>query len=225
MTAAVSFVIPVLNEEQRIGCLLRHLRQHFPHSETIVVDGGSNDATVARAMPLCTRLLLGERGRAQQMNLGGRAANGDYLCFLHADSCPGGGAASLSRELAGDPLWGFCRVRLGGRARVFRLIEWFMNLRSRATSVATGDQMLYLRRDLFEQTGGFDPIPLMEDVAYCKRLRRLAPPHIIPEAVLTSSRRWEQRGVVRTVLTMWSLRLAYCAGVSPARLWRYYYGS
>ena len=99
-----------------------------------------------------------------------------------------------------------------------------MNLRSRLTAVATGDQMLFLRRSEFERSGGFDNIPLMEDVAYCKRLRRLARPLVIQEPVLSSSRRWEQRGVVRTVLSMWGLRLAYVVGVSPARLWQYYYG-
>ena len=120
--------------------------------------------------------------------------------------------------------WGFCRVRLSGGRRAFRIIEWFMNQRSRLTSVATGDQMLFLRRSLFEDSGGFDDIPLMEDVAYSKRLRRVARPLIIPQPVQSSSRRWEQRGVARTVLSMWGLRLAYAMGVSPRRLWEHYYG-
>ena len=130
----------------------------------------------------------------------------------------------LQAYLATRPLWGFCRVRLDGTSAVFRVIEWFMNWRSRLTAVATGDQMLFLQRAVFEQTGGFDPIPLMEDVAYSKRLRRLARPLVIAEPVVTSSRRWQQRGVLRTVLPMWGLRLAYFAGVSPQRLWQYYYG-
>ena len=224
MTATIGFVIPVLNEQDRIADLLLQLRASFPNSELVVVDGGSIDRTVAAAMPLCTRLLVGEPGRASQMNLGGRASNADYLCFLHADSLPEVSCVSLQGYLAARPLWGFCRVRLDGARPVFRVIEWFMNLRSRLTAVATGDQMMFLQRALFEQTGGFDPIPLMGDVAYSKRLRRLARPAVIPEPVVSSSRRWEQRGVGRTVLSMWGLRLAYFAGVSPRRLWHHYYG-
>lgn len=224
MPAQVAFIIPVLEEERRIGGLLRTLRDHYPAAELVVVDGGSTDRTVAAAMPLCDQLLLGARGRATQMNLGGRVAAAEYLCFLHADTVPTVSAAQLAACFGSRPDWGFCRVRLSGRRPVFRVIERFINLRSRLSGIATGDQMLFLRRELFERTGGFDPLPLMEDVAYCERLRRLARPRVIPEPVVTSSRRWEERGVVATVLTMWSLRLAYCLGVSPNRLWHYYYG-
>ena len=106
----------------------------------------------------------------------------------------------------------------------FRIVEWFMNQRSRITAVATGDQMVFVQKTVFDESGGFDDIPLMEDVAYCKRLRRLQAPLIIQAPVLTSSRRWEEGGVVPTVLRMWLLRLAYFLGVAPATLWRYYYG-
>jgi rSAM/selenodomain-associated transferase 2 len=220
----VSFVIPVLNEGEGIATLLRDLRQRYPGSELIVVDGGSSDQTVAAALPLCDHLLSGQPGRASQMNLGGHAAQGEYIFFLHADSCPGISAQSLQSCLAGQPEWGFCRVRLGNDKAIFRVIEGLMNLRSRLTRVATGDQMLFLRRSLFERTHGFDAIPLMEDVAYCKRLRRLARPLVINMPVTTSARRWEERGVARTVVRMWMLRLAYFLGVPPARLWRHYYG-
>jgi len=224
MAASLAFIVPVLNEQGHIGDLLRRLKRDFPGSELIVVDGGSGDRTVARAMPLCDQLLLCEAGRAVQMNLGGHCAASDYLCFLHADSIPGVSMSQLRAYLADGPAWGFCRVALSGRRPVFRLIEWLANLRSSLTGVATGDQMLFMRRDVFDQTGGFEPIPLMEDVACSKRLRRLARPVVVREPVLTSSRRWEERGVVRTVLSMWGLRLAYFAGVSPRRLWRFYYG-
>ncbi len=223
MPTGIAFVIPVLNEQERIGALLRHLRTHFPRSELIVVDGGSDDATVARAMPLCNRLLLGETGRAAQMNLGANGTDADYLCFLHADSLPTVSPVRFEEYLADQPAWGFCRVKLSGRHRVFRLIAWFMNQRSALTRVATGDQMLFVRRQVFERTGGFDRIPLMEDVAYSKRLRRLGAPVVVREPVQSSSRRWEEHGVFATVLLMWSLRLAYWAGVSPQRLWRLYH--
>jgi rSAM/selenodomain-associated transferase 2 len=218
----LSFIIPTLDEQEGIVELLRRLRDRFPASELIVVDGGSGDDTVARAMPLCDQLLIGDRGRALQMNLGARVAAGDYLCFLHADSFPGCDESLLSWYLERGPGWGFCRVRLSGSHWLFRVIEWFMNHRSRLTRVGTGDQMLFLSRDLFRETGGFDAIPLMEDVAYCKRLRRLDKPLIVAEPVTTSSRRWEEQGIAATVVRMWLLRLAYALGASPARLRRYY---
>jgi hypothetical protein len=158
------------------------------------------------------------------MNMGGGVASSEYLFFLHADSLPGMSAGELDACLARRPRWGFCRVRLSGERISFRVIEWFMNQRSRLTCIATGDQMLFLQKSLFEKTGGFDDIPLMEDVAYCKRLRHLVRPVIIGVPVLTSSRRWEERGVMKTVVLMWLLRLAYALGVAPSTLWRYYHG-
>jgi rSAM/selenodomain-associated transferase 2 len=221
---SLAFVIPVLDEAAGIEGLLRDLSGRYPDGELIVVDGGSGDQTVARAMRWCDQLLLSERGRAAQMNLGGRVASADYLCFLHADTVPGASAHQFEHCLRGDPQWGFCRVRLSGDGIALRVIEFFMNLRSRLTCVATGDQMLFVRRDVFDATGGFDPIPLMEDVAYSKRLRRRERPLVIRTPVVSSSRRWEERGVARTVLQMWALRLAFFLGVSPQRLWRAYYG-
>ena len=218
----VSFVIPVLREQENISKLLSRLREQYPESELLVVDGGSDDDTVVRAMPLCDQLLIGPPGRALQMNLGGQVAKGEYLFFLHADSSPGVGAQQLQAYLDSAPQWGFCRVRLSGGRRVFRVIEWFMNQRSRITRIGTGDQMLFLQRTLFLESGGFDAIPLMEDVAYCKRLRQTAPPLVIREAITTSSRRWEQHGVMATVLRMWLLRLGYFVGVSPDRLRQFY---
>jgi rSAM/selenodomain-associated transferase 2 len=223
VSTSLCFVIPVLDEQGCIADLLRYLQARFPESELTVVDGASSDRTVATALPLCTRLLIGVPGRAAQMNLGGAATKAQYLCFLHADCRPTVTARQLQAALARRPLWGFCRVRLDSTHRVFRIIEWFMNRRSALTSVATGDHMLFVQRALFEQSGGFDAIPLMEDVAYSKRLRRLGKPLIVAAPVLASARRWQQRGVLRTVLSMWGLRLAYVAGVPPARLLRHYY--
>jgi len=224
MAPAVSFVIPVLNEAAVVADQLDELRRRFPAAEIIVVDGGSEDGTVPAALRRCDQVLIGSPGRAAQMNLGADVAAGDYLCFLHADTRPLFDAAVFDAVLAQGPAWGFCRVRLTGRGPRFRVIEWFMNRRSQATAVATGDQMLFVERGLFARSGGFDNIPLMEDVACCKRLRRVAAPVVVAEGVLTSSRRWEEGGALRTVLRMWCLRLAYFIGVSPDRLWRHYYG-
>lgn len=224
MAPRISIIIPVLNEAARIGAVLTCLRDRFPDAELLVVDGGSDDETVRSAMRHCDRLLLGERGRARQMNLGGRASAGEYLLFLHADTLPEFSQQYLSGALADGPAWGFCPVRLDGSRRAFRVIEWFINRRSRLTRIATGDQMLFLRRDVFEHCGGYEPLPLMEDVALCKRLRGEAPPRVLDRPVVTSSRRWEEGGVVRTVLLMWSLRLAYFLGASPQRLVRHYRG-
>jgi len=220
----VSFIIPVLNEQAGVAALLRDLRDRFPDGQLVVVDGGSSDRTVAEALPLCDQLLLGERGRARQMNLGARATAAAYLVFLHADTRPGIAQGELVACLRRRPAWGFCRVRLTGDRLAYRCIEWCMNQRSRLTGVATGDQMLFVSRAVFERTGGFDDIPLMEDVAFCKRLRRLAPPVVVRQPVLVSSRRWEAGGVVATVLRMWLLRLAFVLGVAPATLWRHYDG-
>ncbi|MDP5064981.1 MAG: TIGR04283 family arsenosugar biosynthesis glycosyltransferase [Haliea sp.] len=225
-SSTLSFVIPVLNEAPRISQLLAMLAADFPDAERIVVDGGSADTTVACALPGATGLLLGKAGRAAQMNLGAGSACGDYLLFLHADTRPLFTAHALARALQGQPAWGFFEVRLDGKRWVFRVIERAMSLRSKVTGIGTGDQLLYVRRDVFEQAGGFAAIPLMEDIELCQRLRRLHQPRV-PTAmtVETASRRWEQRGVIRTVVHMWTLRLGYALGISPQRLWHSYYGT
>lgn len=225
MSSRLSFVVPVLDEATGIAALLSHLHHLYPHCETVVVDGGSSDGTLQAALPHCTLALLGEAGRASQMNLGAQAATGDVLLFLHADSYPSAGAEALLGALDSELSWGFCRVQLSGKRKVFRLIEWAMNRRSQCTGVATGDQMLFCRREAWGAWGGFAPIPLMEDVELCKRWRSHAPPRVVQAPVLTSSRRWEQRGVLRTIGQMWRLRLAFALGASPQRLWQSYYGS
>jgi rSAM/selenodomain-associated transferase 2 len=222
--AAISFIIPVLNEEALVGDLLAFLRRRFPSAELVVVDGNSSDNTCEIARASCDQLLEVGRGRARQMNAGAATATGQYLFFLHADTRPGVSEAQLQAYLSGQPGWGFSRVRLDGEEFIYRVIEWTMNWRSRLTRVGTGDQMLFVRKDVWGHTGGFDNIPLMEDVEYCKRLRRLYAPCILKQAAQTSSRRWRQYGVARTVLHMWALRLGYFLGVPPQRLYQSYYG-
>ena len=218
----VSFIVPVLNESGRIGPLLKLLASRYPASQRLVVDGGSTDATAAEAGPHCHHLIASEAGRARQMNAGAKAASGDYLFFLHADTRPLISDAELHGALGCAPKWGFSKVKLSGSQSIFRLVERAINLRSRISGVATGDQMMFIRRELFEKTGGFAPVPLMEDIEYSKRLRRIAQPLVLQAPVETSSRRWEQKGIGRTIVRMWALRLAYVCGVSPRRLQGYY---
>ncbi len=220
----LSFVIPVLNEGRRIKGLLDRLRAGFPQAERIVVDGGSVDDSVAQALPGATALLMTAAGRAAQMNLGAQTARGEYLLFLHADTLPLFSGDALATALSARPAWGFFAVCLDGRRAVFRVIERGISWRSRATGIGTGDQLLFVRRDMFEAAGGYAAIPLMEDVELSTRLRRQHWP-LVPRGlrVQTASRRWEQHGVARTVVQMWRLRLAFALGASPERLWRQYY--
>ncbi len=224
MGVRISFVIPVLNEAQHIEALLLDLRVRYPQCEIIVVDGGSCDATVRLATPQCDHVLHSAPGRARQMNLGAQQAAGEYLFFLHADSMPTVDDSALEAAFMQGPAWGFCRLQLRGERPVLRVIAWFINLRSAHTRVATGDQMLFISRQVFYRAGGFADIPLMEDVEMSKRLRRSAAPHVIAAPVRTSARRWESQGVWVTVLRMWLLRLAYFCGVEPTRLARHYRG-
>ncbi|MEM1402480.1 MAG: TIGR04283 family arsenosugar biosynthesis glycosyltransferase [Pseudomonadota bacterium] len=219
-----SFVIPALNESGRIGALLEDIAVRFPDAERIVVDGGSRDDTVAEAMARAATVLVSEPGRAKQMNLGAEAATGAVLCFLHADTKPLFDEAQLRSALPKDFGWSFCRITLRGQARALRLVAWFINHRSRLTSIATGDQLLMVNRDLFFDLGTFPELKLMEDIELTSRLRRRQRAHPCDLNVESSGRRWEQQGVVATVVRMWALRFAYWMGVSPDRLWEHYYG-
>ena len=212
--------MPTLNEGAVIEGLLRELQplRRLGH-EVIVSDSGSDDDTCARARPLVDRLLQGAAGRAAQMNRGAAVARGDILWFLHADTrFPVPVEKCLPAFSPAPDTWGFCRVRLDAPQRGFRVIEWCMNRRSRFTRVATGDQGIFVARDLFQQLGGFAEIPLMEDVELSKRLRQQAAPQVLAGPLLASARRWQRGGILRTVLLMWRLRLAYFLGAPPQRL-------
>ncbi|MCZ6829394.1 MAG: TIGR04283 family arsenosugar biosynthesis glycosyltransferase [Gammaproteobacteria bacterium] len=220
----LSVIIPVLNEAAAIVPLLKQLQSWRPAAEIIVVDGGSQDASAELARDYCDRVLVTAPGRALQMNTGAEHAQGTTLFFLHSDTRPDITLTGLQQLLVNKPLWGFFRVRLSGHAWPLRLVETMMNLRSRLTRIATGDQLLFVRRTDFLAMAGYADIPLMEDVELCRRLRRHTSPRIATAVVTTSSRRWEERGIFSTVLTMWRLRLAYWLGVSPRRLVKTYYG-
>jgi len=221
-----SIIIPVLDEAARLDHALDELTgqiERFSDCEIIVCDGGSRDGTrrIARRHPV--QLIEAPRGRANQMNAGAGQALGEWLLFLHADTrLPADWRQAIDN--AGRD-WGRFSVRLSGRRWPFRVIEWMMNRRSCLTGIATGDQALFFRRDLFRRIGGYPGIPLMEDIAISKAAKALSPPACLPQRVITSSRRWEKNGILGTILLMWGLRLAYWLGVDPGRLHRFYYGN
>lgn len=215
---SLSIVVPALDEEQEIAATLRAARAPGV-LEVLVVDGGSTDATVPIARELADEVLTGARGRAAQMNLGAARARGDTLLFLHADTrLPAGFAAAIAEAVGAGAVGGRFDVELRGRHPLLPLVASLMNLRSRLTRVCTGDQAVFVRRDAFLRLGGFAPIPLMEDVDLTSRLRRLGAIAALRQRASTSARRWEEHGVVRTILLMWALRLAFACGVAPERL-------
>jgi rSAM/selenodomain-associated transferase 2 len=221
----VSVIVPVLNEATAIAATLAPLQTARKKGhEVILVDGGSSDGTPDQARPLVDRVLTIPAGRARQMNTGARAASGEVLWFLHADTlAPVDAIDTMDAALAdGHRCWGRFDVQLSGSSRAFRIIEKAMNLRSSLTRIATGDQGIFVTREAFERVSGFAEIPLMEDIEISKRLRHLSAPACPGTRLVTSSRRWEQNGIMRTVLLMWRLRLAYFLGASPEALARRY---
>jgi rSAM/selenodomain-associated transferase 2 len=218
----LSIVMPALNEASGIAAALEALAPLRARGcEVIVVDGGSRDGTPERAAPLADRVLAAPHGRAAQMNVGAAAARGDVLVFLHADTRLPDGADALVRDaLKGPRLWGRFDVRFAGGA--LPIVAAMMNLRSRATGIATGDQAMFVTREAFVRAGGFPDIALMEDVALSARLKRLSRPLCLAARVTTSPRRWQVHGTLRTVLLMWRLRLAFFLGADPQRLARAY---
>ena len=224
MSVQLSIIVPALNEAGCIRELLRQLQAlRAQGHEVIVVDGGSCDATVALAQPLVDQLLPAPAGRALQMNIGAQAAGGRVLWFVHADTrVPETAAQVIIESVAHAAGWGRFDVRLSGDRLLLRLVERMMNWRSRITGIATGDQGIFVTRELFERVGGFAALPLMEDIDLSRRLKREQRPLCLRDTLTSSSRRWEQKGIVRTIALMWVLRLAYFLGVPPARLAMHY---
>jgi len=219
MTPWLSIVIPALNEADAIAATLASLQPlRAAGHEVIVVDGGSTDATVSLADPLADRVLAAPRGRARQMNAGAAVARGDVLVFLHADTSLPEHAVAVIRSALRHRLWGRFDVDIEGRAWMLRMVAAGMNLRSRLTGIATGDQTLFISRTAFAAVGGYPEQSLMEDIELSKRLNKLGPPACPRERVVTSGRRWEVNGVWRTILLMWRLRFDYWRGVPATRL-------
>ncbi len=221
---SIAVIIPALNEST-IASALRRIALLAP-DEVIVVHSGDPvtlNSLSEMSAPLGARLLHAPPGRARQMNYGAAAATSDIVLFLHADTeLPPGALDAVRHAVAGGVLWGFFAVRIAGRHRLLRVVERMMNLRSRLSGIATGDQAIFVRRDAFQLLGGYAPIELMEDIDLCARLKWLGRPTRLASPVVTSARRWEARGVLRTIVLMWSLRAMFALGVSPQRLARWY---
>lgn len=222
----LSIIVPVLNEAPIIKQALQPLQglRERGH-ELIVVDGESADDTLARARQFSDQAIACSKGRAHQMNTGASKAQGDILLFLHADTTLPALVDTHIQRAAHNPetLWGRFDVKLSGKQPLLRIVEYLMNHRSRLTGIATGDQAIFVRRDTFLDIGGFPEIQLMEDIAISTQLKRLSAPACLKERVVTSSRRWEHNGIVRTILKMWRLRIAYFFGADPDKLAARYY--
>lgn len=220
---ALSVVMPVHDEAADIVAALDALRPLRARGvEVIVADGGSKDGTPELARPLADLVLTAPRGRASQMNAGAAAARGAVLLFLHADThLPANADRLVLDGLRAGPVWGRFDVRIDGGG-LFGLISSMMNLRSRLTGIATGDQAIFVTRAAFDASGGFPAIALMEDVALSARLKQLSTPLCLRARVTTSPRRWRKYGVARTILLMWQLRLRFYLGADPAKLARAY---
>lgn len=223
----ISVIVPVLNESSSVKAMLGHWQKlQASGAELIFVDGGSSDGTVSLLQKGGFTAIPSPRGRAVQMNTGAERASGDILLFLHADTfLPDGALALIEQGLEKKPVWGRFDVRIEGEALLFPLISFMINLRSRLSGIATGDQGLFMTREAFDRVGRFPEQPLMEDIEISKSLKRLSRPLCLQARVRTSGRRWEKRGVWSTIFLMWRLRFAYWRGIPATELVKEYQSS
>lgn len=214
----------MLNEESTIARTLEAIRRGAPNAEIVVVDGGSIDRSAAIAESIADAVLSTPRGRARQMNAGAHAAHGDALVFVHADTIvPSSFAVDIETALSKPAVvGGRFDLQLDSSALPFRIIGALISLRSRISRTGTGDQAIFVRRDIFDRLGGFPDLELCEDLDFTRRLKRAGPVACLRSRVITSARRWNQGGLVRTVLRMWLVRAMYLIGVSPTHLKRIY---
>ena len=221
----LSVIVPLLNEARELPGLLERLSPLIRNgSEVIVVDGGSDDGSAQIAERAGFTVVRASRGRARQMNAGASQASGDVLLFLHADTqLPDAAETAIAHGLADSGrVWGRFDVRITGRSPMLRVVGCLMNVRSRLTGIATGDQAMFVTRPAFDAVGGFPDQPLMEDIELSLRLRKGSAPACLRQQVTTSDRRWERDGVWRTIALMWRLRWLYWTGTPPERLAKLY---
>ena len=219
----ISIIIPVLNEEQSVKALLQQLQIYRQQGhEIIVVDGGSDDETVSISKRLADKVIMSESDRARQMNKGVAESTNEVLWFLHADTSITENVIETIQESLIKNDWGRFNIKLSGSHFLFRIIEKMINIRSCVSSIATGDQGIFVKRKTFESVGGYSDGPLMEDVALSEKLKNISRPACLKEMLTTSSRRWEKNGIIKTILLMWRLRFLYWFGVSPDELAKLY---
>lgn len=223
----LSIIIPTLNEAANISRIFDNISSslHDNDYEIIISDGGSSDSTMKIAESFSGKTIISQPGRGSQLNNGALHSKGDVLLFIHADSILPESFDLLISKIMNDhntDCWGFFLLQLSSRRRIFRIIEKMINLRSTVTSVSTGDQGLFISKSLFEKVSGYKQIPIMEDIDIAKRLKKIVSPMIIQTPIITSSRRWEQYGVIRTIVLMWALRFLFFIGISPVSLKSYY---
>lgn len=212
----ISIIIPTLNEGSNVQQCLDALQSLRNQCEIIVVDGGNIDDTVEICKPLADKVVFSVKGRAKQMNAGAKKAKGEMLVFLHADTFLPENVLELMGQINQD--WGRFNIQLNGNSVMLKVISAFMNWRSRITGIATGDQVIFVNKQLFNNVGGYPDIALMEDISLCAKLKKIKPPICLNAKVVSSGRRWEQIGVIKTILLMWSIRIRYFLGEDPETL-------
>ena len=220
----ISIIIPAKNESQNIHKNLNHLQElrKLHICEIILVDGGSTDNTVKVANNLVDHVLKTKSGRAVQQNIGASIARGNILLFLHADTYITIEQLLFIKNINKNKIWGFFKIRFNNEKIKYKILSFFINLRSKIYSYGTGDQVLYVKRNIFNKIRGFPNLMIMEDIEICSILKRISAPLIINSHVATSSRRWDKDGFIKTILKMRILRFLYHIGVKTHFLKRYY---
>lgn len=221
---SIAIIVPVVNEAENMPALIEQLLQfNQPENEVVIVDGGSTDGTQYIVADLNLETVSAPKGRASQMNAGVMHSDADILVFLHADTeMPPNGLDLIRKAIADGADWGRFNVTISGSHPMLKIIALLINWRSRLTGIATGDQVIFIHRDLFNAVAGFPEQPLMEDIEISKRLKKISRPACLSEKVVTSGRRWQKHGIWKTIVLMWWLRFSYWRGVSASTLAEYY---
>lgn len=219
----LSIIIPTLNESENIQKTLKYITALDPKNEVIVSDGHSSDDTIEKAKPYA-KVIVAARGRAAQMNAGARAASGEILWFLHADCLPHKDSVKAMRNVLQDAriVGGAFAYSLDYDSTFFRIAEFASNWKNDVLKIFYGDMGIFVRKRVFEKMGGYAEIPLMEDMEFCKQLKKQGKVVILPQKILTSARRWLDEGVAKNIFRNWALQIAYTLGVSPQTLTQWY---